>query len=752
MAESHQNVVDSMLISDDHSTIKTRHDYLQPTFASERKSWKKRWAKMMSKLRNAVYPAHLETFWVISMLVMAIHFSSEKNYLDSVRLIVSSLPGSSFGWNIVACFIVGFIFWLCMCVILRLILKTLLSYHGFMFETRGKGVSLTTKIWGIMLKTIIKLNKPSLYSFQATLPTLPVPNLKGTIQRYLQSMRPLCDDSNYERLTNEAQNFQNGIGKKLQRYLILKSWWATNYVSDWWEEYVYLRGRSPLMINSNYHTYDIFIIPSHKQAARAAGLVHEMLQFRDRIEKETLKPIMVQGVVPLCSNQYKRMYNTARVPGVECDKIDHYEHIKHIVVLHKGCYYKVMIQQGDRLFNPREIQHQLEYILNRKEVASHGEKYLGSLTAWDRTNWAKARDKHFASGANKASLQLIESAAVFLVLHDQPYEYEKDHGSEKMQYYGNQSIYGNIYDRWFDKSFQLIVGTNGMYAFNAEHTWADAPVVAHMVEEMHLDELKDYDENGNLLGEMQINPPTPTRLQWNWNDELVKTIDNAYNDALKLTADVDYRHLVHNAFGKGFIKTCRISPDGYMQMAIQLAYYRDSGKFSLTYEASMTRFYREGRTETVRSCSLESVAWVKAMEDKNSNTAERIRLLKIACERHRVAYSDAMCGRGVDRHLFCLYVVSKYLKIESPFLNEVISEPWILSTSQTPHGQTARIDLKKYPQLVGPGGGFGPVARDGYGVAYFISGDNNISFHISSVKSCERLQTRHVLPMALRKR
>lgn len=155
----------------------------------------------------------------------------------------------------------------------------------------------------------------------------------------------------------------------------------------------------------------------------------------------------------------------------------------------------------------------------------------------------------------------------------------------------------------------------------------------------------------------------------------------------------------------------------------------------------MTRLYRDGRTETVRSCTDESVAWVRAMEDRSANAAERMRLLQVACEQHRIGYSDAMCGRGVDRHLFCLYVVSKYLKIDSPFLNEVIGSPWILSTSQTPHGQTSRIDLKKYPQLVGPGGGFGPVARDGYGVAYFISGDNNISFHISSVKSSEVTNT-----------
>lgn len=176
-------------------------------------------------------------------------------------------------------------------------------------------------------------------------------------------------------------------------------------------------------------------------------------------------------------------------------------------------------------------------------------------------------------------------------------------------------------------------------------------------------------------------------------------------------------------------------------MAIQLAYYRDCGKFTLTYEASTSRFYREGRTETVRSCTTESIAWVKSMEDKNSNTSERMRLLKVACEQHRIGFSDSMCGRGVDRHLFCLYVVSKYLEVESPFLKEAMNEPWRLSTSQTPHGQTPRIDIKKYPQLVGPGGGFGPVTRDGYGVAYFISGENNISFHISSVKTCDVTNT-----------
>lgn len=96
-----------------------------------------------------------------------------------------------------------------------------------------------------------------------------------------------------------------------------------------------------------------------------------------------------------------------------------------------------------------------------------------------------------------------------------------------------------------------------------------------------------------------------------------------------------------------------------------------------------------------------------------------------------------MCGKGVDRHLFCLYVVSKYLEVESPFLQRVLSEPWKLSTSQSPLGQTG-LDFKKYPECMGSGGGFGPVVDDGYGISYIIVGEDDIFFHISHKKRCKK--------------
>lgn len=96
----------------------------------------------------------------------------------------------------------------------------------------------------------------------------------------------------------------------------------------------------------------------------------------------------------------------------------------------------------------------------------------------------------------------------------------------------------------------------------------------------------------------------------------------------------------------------------------------------------MTRLYREGRTETVRSCTVETCDFVRAMCSGSMTNEELRKLFKIACEKHQRAYRDAMTGKGIDRHLFCLYVVSKYLGIDSPFLKEVLSEPWKLSTSQ----------------------------------------------------------------------
>lgn len=270
---------------------------------------------------------------------------------------------------------------------------------------------------------------------------------------------------------------------------------------------------------------------------------------------------------------------------------------------------------------------------------------------------------------------------------------------------------------------------------NAEHSWADAPIVGHLWENvMATDYLElGYSVDGHCRGDPNPNIPSPTKLQWEIPEECQEVIEKSLSTAVALADDVDFCSFYFDTFGKGLIKKVKTSPDAFVQLALQLAHYRDMGKFCLTYEASMTRLFREGRTETVRSCTVESCRFVQAMEDPTESRENTLKFFRQAADKHQLLYRLAMIGAGIDRHLFCLYVVSKYLAVDSPFLKEVLSEPWRLSTSQTPQ---QHINLQKNPEMMSSGGGFGPVADDGYGVSYIILGENMIHFHVSSKISC----------------
>ncbi|XP_050480308.1 carnitine O-palmitoyltransferase 1, liver isoform isoform X2 [Bombus huntii] len=734
MAEAHSAVAFSFSITHEGWDVNFDREVLHLVWQSGIRSWKKRFFRFVNNLRSGVYPASLESLWFTIALVTAIHFAGYKVPYDLVGKAAPYLSGSSILAHLTGSFIVGLFLWLIVIYIMRYILKLLLMYKGWMYESREKrsNASRVTKLWSTLVKLFFGWHKPMLYSFQGSLPRLPLPLVENTMKRYLRSVRPLLDDKNYSRMETLANEFQRGIGVKLQRYLILKSWWATNYVSDWWEEYVYLRGRSPIMVNSNFYGIDaILMYPTHVQVARAASVIYSCLQYRRLIERQELEPILIQGLVPLCSWQYERLFNTTRVPGLETDKIVHYQDSKHIVVYHKGKYFKVLIYHKSRILQACEIEIQMQQILDDKSEPSEGEEKLAALTAGERTAWAIAREEFFSKGVNKASLDLIEKAAFVVALDDVPYVYDPE-DPDKLDQYGRILLHGKGYDRWFDKSFTLCIGSNGRTGFNAEHSWADAPIMGSLWEYVIANDVEmGYKEDGYNKGVPEFTPPPPVRLQWDLNPKCIATIEESNQVAQNLLNDVELRIYVHDAYGKGFMKVNSMSPDAYIQMALQLAYFRDSGKFNLTYEASMTRLFREGRTETVRPCTIESTNWVKAMESKNTTVETKYDLLMAAAKQHQKGYQDAMCGKGIDRHLFCLYVVSKYLEVDSPFLKEVLSEPWKLSTSQTPHGQTSLINLKKHPNCISAGGGFGPVADDGYGVSYIIAGENLIFFHIS---------------------
>uniref|UniRef100_A0A8D1BSB2 carnitine O-palmitoyltransferase n=1 Tax=Sus scrofa TaxID=9823 RepID=A0A8D1BSB2_PIG len=739
MAEAHQAVAFQFTVTPDGIDLRMSHEALRQIYLSGLHSWKKKFIRFKNGIITGVFPASPSSWLIVVVGVMSTMYAKIDPSLGVIAKINRTLDAtgylSSRTQNVVSGVLFGTGLWVALIVTMRYSLKVLLSYHGWMFAEHSK-MSRATKIWMMMVR-VFSGRKTMLYSFQTSLPRLPVPAVQDTVSRYLESVKPLMKEAEFKRMTALAQDFAVSLGPRLQWYLKLKSWWATNYVSDWWEEYIYLRGRGPLMVNSNYYAMVSPAAPRPAVASsRPCGLPGDPLPRGLLCPSES--PILLGSTVPLCSAQWERMFNTSRIPGEETDTIQHLQDSKHIVVFHRGRYFKVWLYYDGRLLKPREIEQQMQRILDDPSEPQPGEAKLAALTAGDRVPWAKCRQAYFGHGKNKQSLDAVEKAAFFVTLDETEQGYRKEDPDRSMDGYAKSLLHGQCFDRWFDKSFTFIVFKNGKMGMNAEHSWADAPIVAHLWEYvMSIDSFQlGYEEDGHCKGDTNPNIPYPTRLQWDIPEECQEVIETSLSCANLLADDVDFHSFPFTTFGKGLIKKCRTSPDAFVQLALQLAHYKDMGKFSLTYEASMTRLFREGRTETVRSCTTESCNFVLAMVDPTQPVEQKLKLFKIAAEKHQHLYRLAMTGSGVDRHLFCLYVVSKYLAVDSPFLKEVLSEPWRLSTSQTPRQQVELFDLEKNPEYVSSGGGFGPVADDGYGVSYIIVGDHLISFHISSKFSC----------------
>ncbi|KAG7274457.1 hypothetical protein CRUP_001422, partial [Coryphaenoides rupestris] len=419
---------------------------------------------------------------------------------------------------------------------------------------------------------------PSPPCASGSLPNLPVPTVKDTIHRYLDSVRPLMDASQFERMSSLAREFEGSVGKRLQWYLKLKSLWAANYVSDWWEEYIYLRGRGPIMVNSNYYGMDfLYVTPTPIQAARAGNTIHACLLYRRKLNREELKPSRIPGtVIPLCAAQCERMFNTSRVPGEETDTVQHWQDSEYVAVFHRGRYFRLWVYQAGRLLSPRELEYQVQRILDDPVAPAPGEGKLGALTAGDRVPWAEARKTYFASGLNKRSLDCIEKAAFFVTLDDDEQGMMGDDPGTSLDQYAKSLLHGKCYDRWFDKSFSFVVYKNGKNGLNAEHSWADAPTVAHLWEYvLATDSFQlGYNTEGHSKGEVDSSLPRPQKLSWDLPPEFQDQVDRSLAVAQALADDIDFHVFSFREFGKGKIKKWRISPDAFIQLTLQLAYFR----------------------------------------------------------------------------------------------------------------------------------------------------------------------------------
>ena len=59
-------------------------------------------------------------------------------------------------------------------------------------------------LWGLLVR-LVSGRHPRLYSYQNSLPRMNVPQLKQTISKFLESVKPILETDDYEKMVTEAK-------------------------------------------------------------------------------------------------------------------------------------------------------------------------------------------------------------------------------------------------------------------------------------------------------------------------------------------------------------------------------------------------------------------------------------------------------------------------------------------------------------------------------------------------------------------
>ncbi|KAG1456601.1 hypothetical protein G6F56_006791 [Rhizopus delemar] len=523
--------------------------------------------------------------------------------------------------------------------------------------------------------------------YQTNLPKLPVPDLNETLPKYLKTVRPLLTDEEFKRTEQAVKQFiaPGSLGLELQKRLVARASDpnVANWMDDWWLDQAYMGYRDPVVVYVSY----FFAYKDDKlrklPAQRAAAITTAALEFKKLVVEKTLEPEYAKGE-PMCMDSYKYMFNNCRIAHKPSDLKGTFDPLTntHIIVIRKNNFYFVDTVHSGKQLSTKEFEQQFQRVIN--DAGDIKGIPIGVLTSENRDKWCDYRDELLAANpANKQILEKIESAS-FVVCLDDSTPFTRD---ELVR----ACWHGDGRNRYFDKPLQL-----------------NRNLIKHGSEQVR----------GDI--------PQPEILPFVVNPKIEENIKTSEKDFEQLINKHEMTVLAYNSFGKNMIKKFKSSPDGFAQMAIQLAYYKMFGTSRPTYESGQTRKFQLGRTETCRSVSSESIAFVKAFEDPNASTEEKITKLRAALKAQGQYMAAAVNGRGVDRHIFGLKNSLREGEEKPALFTDpacAYSSHWYLSTSQL---TSEHFD----------GYGWGQVVDDGFGVAYMIK-NNALQFNVASVKDLE---------------
>ncbi|WKX97298.1 hypothetical protein Q1695_013169 [Nippostrongylus brasiliensis] len=561
----------------------------------------------------------------------------------------------------------------------------------------------------------------------AVLPKLPVPDPKSTLQHFLHFAEPLQTRSEFEHTKSVVNEFAEKELPTLQKLLEKRAEKLNNWLTPWWLNVAYLESRSPLpIVTSPGLMFPMFPATDGKdvQIENASKMAQAATEFYLKVMRNELPQDMV-GKTPFDMSQYKFMFGTTRIPKKGCDELRYgytnENQPRHIIVIHNGHLFSmpVLNAAGQPLSLPALSALFHDVIKRSPERQPYP---VGIVSSDNRDRWADVYEQLKGNPTNAAHLSCVEDA-LFVVCLDK--ESDPPKGYTEKDELARQCLHGggtksNSSNRWFDKTLQFVIGKTGGCGITYEHTPAEGPPVATM-----MDFICDKFFGKEFNDAAGISEGNVKRLDFELNDAQIARIERSSKKMDRAADDLDMVVYTFKRYGKNFPKSVKISPDSFIQMAFQLAFYRIHSALPPTYETATLRKFDEGRTENIRSPNTMAEMFVKKMASGRESVADIYDALKAAADSHKKYTMNCMSGAGMDRHLLAWNLLAA---------ENGLPKPSILDTPAYQHMShfqvsTSQVPTRNYIQLC-----FGPSAPDCYGVCYNPQ-ETELHFTITSFKS-----------------
>ncbi|KAJ8248113.1 hypothetical protein GJAV_G00238450 [Gymnothorax javanicus] len=433
----------------------------------------------------------------------------------------------------------------------------------------------------------------------------------------------------------------------------------------------------------------------------------------------------------MCMAQYYRLFTSCRLPGEKKDTLvtckgEATPRQEHVIVACKNQYFVLDVVTDWCQLSEADLVTQLTRIMKLADIKEQRQAPIGLLTSDGRTEWAKARDILLTDSTNRESLDQM-AQCLCLVCLDDHCRVELTDTNRALQMLHGGGCCKNGENRWYDKALQFVIGADGACGVVCEHSPFEGIVLVQCAEYL----LKYIAEGPKPTScARPRDPPAPRRLHWNCSPKSQELLASSANSLHRLVRNLEMNVFTFEVYGKEFIKKQAMSPDAFIQVALQLTYYRCHGRLGSTYESASLRRFREGRVDNIRSATAEAMAFAKLMSGEQPAIAdvEKMESLRDAIKAQTEYTLQTITGMAIDNHLLGLCRMAHELKMEKPevFTDEtyLISHQFTLSTSQVP---TITTDMFCC---------YGPVVANGYGVCYNPQ-SGHMTFCVSSFWECE---------------